>query len=600
MADLIAQGTDPQDRWRHRLPVDQEIILGRRGDLWGTPWDQHISSQHAAIRWQAGTLHVQQLDEIRNPIFFRGRKENQFRVIAGEHFVIGTTTFSLSDEKLLLSINEPLPATEKTFSAQDLQATRFRDADKQIDVLSELPKIISGTADNEELFSQLINLLLRGIRRAHGVALVAAEISKQDSTASMPEAIRVMHWDSRSGSASDIKPSQRLIQQATESQKSVAYVWNGKREDNQPTLTASDNIDWAFCTPVNSPACPGWAIYVEGRFEQKSSPAPEMYQPQVLRDDMKFTELIASSLGNSQHLEKLKRNQAVFGQFFPAVVLDALSSQDPEDFLAPEEVELAVLFCDVRGFSRTSELARDDLLGLLERISGALGVMTQNILQQEGVVGDFHGDSAMGFWGWPSEQEDAILRACQAALSIRGAFARAAHDPVHPLHNFRVGIGIAAGNAVAGKLGSPDQVKVTAFGPVVNLAARLETMTKQVGASILVDEATVDALGQQPSQAKAFRFREVAQIQPFGLENKLRITELLPPLTEDSRVQPSDIEAYEAALAEFQQGDWPTAEQLLAKVSAADPVRAFLMDYLQTHGPSAPPEWNGTIIMATK
>ena len=57
-------------------------------------------------------------------------------------------------------------------------------------------------------------------------------------------------------------------------------------------------------------------------------------------------------------------------------------------------------------------------------------------------------------------------------------FEQAAQDTTHPLHNFRVGIGIASGKAVAEKLGSADQVKVTAFGPVVNLAARLETMTK--------------------------------------------------------------------------------------------------------------------------
>ena len=600
MADLIAQGTDSQDRWRHRLPEGEEIILGRQGDLWATPWDQHISSQHATIRCQAGILHVQQLDEIRNPIFFRGRKENQFQIIAGEHFVIGTTTFALADEKLQLSLNEPLPATEKTFSAQDLQAIRFRDADQQIDLLSELPKIISRTAENEELFSQLINLLLRGVSLACGVALVVAETAEQDATASSPPSIRVLHWDSRTGSASDIRPSQRLIRQATETKKSVAYVWNGKREENLPTLTASENMDWAFCTPINSPACPGWAIYLEGKFEQHSSLAPETYHPQVLRDEMKFTELVASSLGDSRHLEKLKRNQAVFGQFFPAVILDALTTQDPEDLLAPQEVELSVLFCDVRGFSRTTELARDDLLGMLERISEALSVMTRNILLQEGVVGDFHGDSAMGFWGWPTGQQDASLRACRAALSIRRAFQQAVHDPGHPLHDFRVGIGIAAGNAVAGKLGSADQVKVTAFGPVVNLASRLETMTKLVGASILIDQATVETLRQQPPDAEELRLRSVAQIQPFGLQRKVRITELLPPLADDSRVQLTDIEAYEAALEKFHHGDWPAARQLLGKVSADDPVREFLMDYLETHGPTAPPKWNGTIVMATK
>ena len=314
---------------------------------------------------------------------FGAVKKSNFESVLANISSSGQQPFPSPMKKLLLSINEPLPATEKTFSAQDLQAIRYRNADQQIDVLSELPKIISSAENNDDLFGQLVNLLLQGIPRACGVALVAADPNHSSDTTSSTESIQIMHWDSRSGSASDIRPSQRLIWQATQTQKSVAYIWAGKRDDNQPTLTASEDLDWAFCTPINSPACPGWAIYVEGHFEHQSSLGSETFPPQALRDEMKFTELIASSLGNSRYLEKLKRNQAVFGQFFPAVVLDALSTQDPEQYLAPQEVELAVLFCDVRGFSRSSELARDDLLGLLERVSKALGVMTQNILADQ-------------------------------------------------------------------------------------------------------------------------------------------------------------------------------------------------------------------------
>ena len=68
---------------------------------------------------------------------------------------------------------------------------------------------------------------------------------------------------------------------------------------------------------------------------------------------------------------------------------------------------MTVLFCDLRGFSRESERSADDLFGLLERVSRALGVMTHHILEEGGVIGDFHGDAAMGFWGWPIAQADA-------------------------------------------------------------------------------------------------------------------------------------------------------------------------------------------------
>src|SRR5262249_32145654 len=150
-------------------------------------------------------------------------------------------------------------------------------------------------------------------------------------------------------------------------------------------------------------------------------------------------------------------------------------------------------------------------LGLLERVSKALGVMTRQILDHGGVVGDFQGDAAMGFWGWPLAQSDTVERAAAAALAIRAEFEKAANLPDHPPADFRVGIGIATGRAVAGKIGTSDHVKVTVFGPVVNLAARLESMTKFVGAPILLDRSTAAALRNRLSPELG-RIRRIAKV----------------------------------------------------------------------------------------
>src|SRR5690606_25017321 len=116
---------------------------------------------------------------------------------------------------------------------------------------------------------------------------------------------------------------------------------------------------------------------------------------------------------------------------------------DPEEVLKPRETEVSVLFCDLRGFSLEAERSADDLLGLLNRVSVALGVMTHHILESGGVVGDFQGDAAMGFWGWPLPQPDAIHRVCRAATAIRTAFEEAATRSGDALADFRMGIGIA-------------------------------------------------------------------------------------------------------------------------------------------------------------
>ena len=151
---------------------------------------------------------------------------------------------------------------------------------------------------------------------------------------------------------------------------------------------------------------------------------------------------------------------------------------------------MTVLFCDLRGFSQKAEAAAGDLKGLLDRVSRALGVMTSQILKHSGVTGDFQGDAAMGFWGWPFASPESPLNACRAALGIRAAFEETFGRPDHPLGSFQVGIGVAHGRAVAGKIGTSEQVKVTVFGPVVNLASRLEGMTKQLRVPIVLDETT--------------------------------------------------------------------------------------------------------------
>ena len=141
-----------------------------------------------------------------------------------------------------------------------------------------------------------------------------------------------------------------------------------------------------------------------------------------------------------------------------------------------------MLFCDLRGFSRRVERSADNLMNLLHRVSNALGVTTHEIREQGGVLGDFHGDAAMGFWGWPIPQSDGPLRACLAALAISASSPKRRGKQVIRWPTFAWASASPRVRAVAGKIGTADQVKVTVFGPVVNLAARMEGMTKSLQA----------------------------------------------------------------------------------------------------------------------
>ncbi len=591
VADLIAQGTQIDFRWRRSLPPGETIALGRAAGPFSANWDEQISRRHAELCFREDTLYVQQLPDARNPIFVAGQTQRVFELAVGEHFVIGQTTFTLVDQPVNLTVQAPVPARQQTFSPQYLQQVQFRNARARIEVLGRLPDVISGATSDDELFVRLTNLLLSGIPTADTVALV-----RLVADASGVDQVEVLHWDRRQLHRGEFTPSQRLIRQAIEQGESVLHLWN-READSQ--FTARDDIDWAFCTPIAGDACYHWGIFVSGRtssLPDGSSPSSEAAD---FRDDLKFTEVAAATLKSLQELRALQRRHAGLRHFFSPRVLETLSTEDPDIALVPRETEVCVMFCDLRGFSLESERSADDLMGLLDRVSQALGVTTHQILEQGGVVGDFQGDAVMGFWGWPIAQPDAIARAAAAALAIRTELTRAANRQDNALAGFALGIGIAAGNAVAGKIGTVDQAKVTVFGPVVNLASRLEGMTRLLRAPILLDETSADHLRQQVSEHQA-RVRRLAVVKPYGMQSPVSVSELLPAESAELTLTNDQVAEYEHALEAFQQGDWEEAWKRLHRVPAEDYAKDFLTVTIAQHNRRAPADWQGVIALQSK
>jgi adenylate cyclase len=600
MADLIAQGREPQHRWRRTLPDGESIVVGRTAGGWAVAWDPHVSRQHAELRWNGRTLDVRQLPNVRNPIFYQGRETPSLAIAPGECFVVGDTTFTLADQRVFVTVDAPAPVEQHAFSSQYLKQIPFRNPDHRIEVLSRLTDVISSATGMNELCVRLVSMLLAGVPRAETVAVVACEpASGGEASGSEPSPVEVLHWDQRIAIEGDFQPSKRLIDEATRKKQSVLHMWQGVEGNVSQMFTSRGNYDWAFCTPVLGEACQGWSLYVAGRFGVQSPTAPGTSDPADLREDMKFTELVAGAVSSLWAMQQLHRRHASLSQFFSPVVLETLSHEDPDVVLAPRETEVAVLFCDLRGFSRHTEQHAGSLTELLHRVSGALGVMTHQILKQGGVVGDFQGDAAMGFWGWPLPQPNAIDRTCRAALAIRNEFVAAARDPRSPLAGFHAGIGIATGLAVAGRIGTVDHVKVTVFGPVVNLASRLEGMTKLLRVPILIDRATAAAIRRDVPREVA-RVRRLAVVRPYGLETPVEASELLPPRNEYPTLTDEHIATYESALDEFLAGRWSEAFELLHSMPADDVATDFLTVYIAQHNRTPPDRWDGVIPLESK
>ncbi len=536
--------------------------------------------------------------EATNPIFFHGMPTDAFTMHCGDCFVIGQTTFTLGGDDA--SLPTPTPDNERlvhsfTVSAEDLREVSFRDAPHRLDVLGHLTRAIFSAVNDAELFAQISNLLLEGIRRADAVAIVELNDATGSST------VRVLHADRRLISEAEFRPSRRLVQEAVLRQKkSVVHVWTSAQEESAQQFTLQGNFDWACCTPLRGDASKGIAVYIAGRLtESEPSVLLAPWQTNDLSEDVKFAELAADILGALRQTQSLQHRQSVLSHFFSPNVLQVLSTADPETALRPTETQVTALFCDLRGFARKVEIAADDLPAILDRVSTALGVMSAAILKHKGVVADFLGDCAMGFWGWPIPQPDDALRACRAALDIRAAFDRFVGLPDHPLADFKVGIGIATGRAIAGQIGTRDQAKVTAFGPTINLASRLEGLTKTMRVPVLLDETTARAVvASLPSETA--RCRRLAKVRPYGLDHSLVVTELLPAAADDPAHSDESLVAYESALAAFLAGRWSEAYELLHRVPPQDVGKDFLVSFILHHNHTPPPDWDGVISIDVK
>jgi adenylate cyclase len=489
---------------------------------------------------------------------------------------------------------------ELTFTRQQLEQVRFGDADRRMDVLSRLPAVIASARNQEERDTRLVALVLSGIRGADAVAVVELNDSGQ---------VQIGAWERRIETAGAFRPSTRLaIESLSRQRGTMLHVWTAG--DNAPAeFTQLAEVDWAFCTPLAGQSGSErhsqqpWGLYVAGRVDGAAALGRTAATPQ-LQADVKFTELVADIIGSVLRVGRLEANVAVLQQFLAPPLVAALERASTDGqldpmLLEPRECDVTVLFCDLRGFSQRAEEAAHDLAGLLERVSGALAIMTQQVTAFGGVTGDFLGDATLGFWGWPFASEEAPLNACRAALAIRRDFTALQADDEHPLADFEIGIGIAHGRAMAGKIGTQDRMTLTVFGPVVNLASRLEGLTRQLHVPILLDEPTAAVVRDRLSDSEG-RTRRLARLLPYGMETPLTVSELLPPEAEFSELTSAHLTRYEAGLDAFLAGRWEDAYRCLHDMPSSDRAQDFLLLRIAQSNRTAPAGWDGVVRMPGK
>lgn len=227
-------------------------------------------------------------------------------------------------------------------------------------------------------------------------------------------------------------------------------------------------------------------------------------------------------------------------------------SERPEMLrLGGEKRDRTVLFSDLAGFTKMSEHLPPERL--VELLNGYLGDMTDCVFAADGMLDKYIGDGVMAVWGAPVAQPDHAARACRTALvMVEHLAALNVRNIAQGWPTLRVRIGLNSGPMVFGNIGSPGHLSLTVMGDNVNLAARLEGISKLYGSTIIASEATIAAARD------GFVARELDRVQVRGREGTVRIYELLDDAARAAAWQPL-LDRFAAGLAAYRARDWAAA-----------------------------------------
>ena len=163
---------------------------------------------------------------------------------------------------------------------------------------------------------------------------------------------------------------------------------------------------------------------------------------------------------------------------------------------AGTEEDMSIVFSDIRSFTTISEGMQAS--EVVKMLNIHLEAMTQITFDYGGTMDKFIGDATMAFWGAPLPDKEHSLHATQTAITmfrsmkeVNNILAKEGMDPI------KIGVGVNSGKVILGNIGSSQKLDYTVIGDAVNLASRLEGLTKQYGVGVLISEYTREAIYQQ-------------------------------------------------------------------------------------------------------
>lgn len=308
--------------------------------------------------------------------------------------------------------------------------------------------------------------------------------------------------------------------------------------------------------------------------------------------------LFALNMSYGYFIESRTKRQitGLFGQYVPAELVEEMSRHPEEVSMESESREMTILFSDVRGFTSISEAMEPKELSRF--MNEFLTPFSRTIYKHRGTIDKYMGDCIMAFWGAPLHSPTHARDAVLAGLDMLRVLRELQQDfKARGWPEIRIGIGINTGRVNVGNMGSEVRVAYTVMGDAVNLASRLEGITKQYGVDFIVGEDTRAA-------APDLVYRELDLVRVLGKDKPVVIYE---PIGAEDEVDPAlieEIKMFQQVLRAYRKQEWDKAElQLynLQRMSSNSKLYQVYADRVADFRRDPPPaDWDGAFDWQTK
>ncbi len=249
--------------------------------------------------------------------------------------------------------------------------------------------------------------------------------------------------------------------------------------------------------------------------------------------------------------------QSAFARYLNSKLLTQLKESPDSLKLGGEKRNMTVLFSDIRGFTSISEKLDPQTLVLF--INDYLDAMSNIILQYDGTIDKYIGDAVMALWNAPLLNPDHRILAVKSALQMVDKL-QEFNIEHSDYENVDIGIGINSGDMVVGNVGGKERFDYTVLGDNVNLASRLESLTKKYGVRIIITESVID------KAAFSNNHIDCRQIDEVRVKGKAYPVKIFEPFYENEENNMLKV-VYQTALKLYQNGDWLKAVDKFKEIS---------------------------------